>query len=408
MPTCRLSVRRLAVSTSAALALAAMPSTVAALPTSSGQSKPVTPGTWSDPRMEAQAPLVAAADRIQALAAGPGWDGFAGVGVDHVARSVVVFTAGDPPSTVDTVANGVRVEVKRVPYSLARLDAEARRIARQNPKVVTQVGPLPDFTGLSVAVGSTALLRTARTSIRSDLKITWTVRRAPARAFWRWDDSSPFFGGAAIDRLTNPITRTYAYCTTGFAARKSSGQEAMITARHCGTNVDWRTPVGDRFVGRTEGGNAALDATVMTGADYSPAIYVGTWDSSLARTVVGAGNPAQNSWVFPSGSFSGAWVVQVRQVNQYANVEGQLTGPGFFTEDSSRRGVVGNGDSGGPVAQGATTTTVTARGIIDAIDLRAEAPCLGRTDSGRRCAWRAFHVNIAQVLSGLGLTIQTG
>ena len=51
--------------------------------------------------------------------------------------------------------------------------------------------------------------------------------------------------------------------------------------------------------------------------------------------------------------------------------------------------------------------TVTARGIIDAIDLTTQVPCKGRTD-GRRCAWRAFHVNISQVLSGLGLTIQTG
>lgn len=218
--------------------------------------------------------------------------------------------------------------------------------------MVTETGPLPDFTGLSVAVGSKALLRVASTSIKSDVKLVRTVRRAPVHAFWRWDDTSPFFGGAAIDRLTNPVTRTYPYCATGFAARKSNGQEAMITARHCGTSVDWRTPVGDRLVGRSEGGNAGLDATVMTGADYSPSIYVGAWDSSLSRPVVGAGNPAANSYVFPSGSFSGAWVVQVRQVNVYANVDGRTTGPGFFTEDSSRRGVVGNGDSGGPTAQG--------------------------------------------------------
>lgn len=83
MPTRRLSVRRLSISTAAALALttfAAMRSAAAASPASPNPSKPMTPGAWSDPRMEAQAPLVAAADRIQALAATPGWGGFAGVG----------------------------------------------------------------------------------------------------------------------------------------------------------------------------------------------------------------------------------------------------------------------------------------------------------------------------------------
>ncbi|MEV0678616.1 hypothetical protein AB0I60_19070 [Actinosynnema sp. NPDC050436] len=75
--------------------------------------------------------------------------------------------------------------------------------------------------------------------------------------------------------------------------RKNNGQEAILTAEHCGTDWDWNTPDGDRLVGRSEGGRADLDTTVLTGPGYGSAICVGPWDAETtsARPVVGAGNP---------------------------------------------------------------------------------------------------------------------
>lgn len=151
-----------------------------------------------------------------------------------------------------------------------------------------------------------------------------------------------------------------------------------------------------------------LDATVLTGGDYSPVIYVGDYQSDVTRQVVGAGNPAQDSWVFPSGSWSGASVVQVTLVNQYVNLDGQTVGPGFFTEHPNRVASVGKGDSGGPVAQGtAAITTVNARGMISAIDRNTEGPCQGLVTSGRVCGWRAYHVNITQIANALNFTVMT-
>lgn len=173
-------------------------------------------------------------------------------------------------------------------------------------------------------------------------------------------------------------------------------------------NTDWRTPIGNRPVGRTASGNANLDAIVLLGSRYSGIIYVGGPRSNVGRTVVGVGNPALNSFVFASGSWSGAHVLQVHLLNQFINLEGQTVGPGFFTFDLEGDGSVGNGDSGGPVAQAAADPiTVNARGMIDAIDLNFETECEGIVADERRCASRAFHVNIGQIATGLGIMIKT-
>jgi streptogrisin D len=396
-----------------ALAVPAIQASAASTSDAAAGKKIISSDARLTPQERAQAPLVEAADQLQRLVTERGLTGFAGIGIRLGDRSLVLSWKGDVPAALTATLAQLRqhlsVVVAPVRYSLADLDREARRIARKHPRMVTEVGPLPDLAGLRVAVKSRAALPAARQTITSAIPLTMTVKPPARPAFWRWDDAPPFWGGAAIDHLDNAILRTYRYCTTAFAARKSGGQEAIITARHCGTNMDWRTPVSDRFVGHTEGGNAGLDANVLTGSDYSPVIYVGTWDSNVGRTVVGAGNPAQGSYVIPSGSWSGASVVRVTLVNQYINLDGQIVGPGFWTEEQSHVATVGQGDSGGPVAQAAaTTTTVNARGMIDAIDNNTIGTCTGRTSSGRKCAWRAFHVNIGNIASGLGLTIQTG
>jgi streptogrisin D len=410
-----------------AACLALIVSTVAAWPARASGSPvpPAGPESASDsPRIvdgagtlteveQAQLPLVEAADEIQALVDKHGLAGFAGVAIDLQRRSVTLSWKGELPRVLATELRRIRadvdVEVVPVPYSLAELDHEARRIAREHSGVVAEVGPTPDFRGLRVAVKADLAAPAATAAadgIRSHIPLTFDGTSRPERAM-RWDDISPFWGGNAIDRLVNPILRTYVYCTTAFAGRRPNGQEVLITARHCGTNKEWRTPLGDRLVGTTENGAASLDATVLTGGDYSPLIYVGNYQSIVGRVVVGAGNPAQYSWVFPSGSWSGASVVQVTLVNQYVVLDGQVIGPGFFTEHPDQVASVGEGDSGGPVAQAADLTTVNARGMISAVDRNTEGPCQGLVVTGRVCAWRAYHVNITQIANALNFTVMT-
>lgn len=144
-------------------------------------------------------------------------------------------------------------------------------------------------------------------------------------------------------------------------------------------------------MGSTALGNAGLDAIVLLGDEYNSIIYVGGVRSNIGRTVVGVGNPALNSFVFASGALSGAsTALEVTIVNRFENIGGQTIGPGFWTEDPTQRGSVGNGDSGGPVAQAADLVTVNARGMIDAIDLGSEVEC-------ERCRCREAQMFVASV-----------
>ncbi|MDT0491888.1 hypothetical protein RM717_15365 [Streptomyces griseus] len=283
--------------------------------------------------------------------------GFTGLTV--APHAVTLHWKGEVParitSAIDTAT--VPVNVKAAPFSLAELDAAAR------------------------AVGAS-----------------------------RWDDTAPFWGGNAIDRLVDPIFRTYAYCTTAFPVRRSNGSEALLTAEHCGANKKWNTPYGDRLVGNSNGGSKPLDAMLLTGSTYGNAIFVGDHNSNQGVLVGGAANPAVSSYIFASGSFSGASVLRVQSVNQYlANSEGVLVGPGFWAINEEGDASVGEGDSGGPVAgTHSNPQRVTARGLISHISTGSYlGSCVGVVHDGRLCSTRSFHVNIGAITSGLSVTVKT-
>lgn len=375
--------------------------------------KHVSQAPFEDPRLMRQTRLTDAADRILSLTNDRAFGGLGGTMIDHDAGTVVVFWNGSVPNEMARLVQnirgqGTRVEMREAPHSYTELDAEARRIAGLDASDtgvhVTGAGILQDYSGIEVSVAPEDL-DAAPAAIDSPFKLEFKAM-PEVQTVGRWDDVSPFWGGAAIDHNTGLLS--YAYCTTAFATKRSTGVEAMITARHCGTDWDWFTPNNDQFVGHTANGSASLDATVLTGANYGPQIYAGGVDNSVGRWIVGANNPADESYVFASGSWSGAHTLRVKDVGAYANVDGTVVGPGFWTKDEELDGSVGQGDSGGPTA-GASSgsyTDVIGRGMIDAIDPNTQKPCLGVQSSGRQCAYRAFHVNIQAILNGLNLTIQ--
>lgn len=74
----------------------------------------------------------------------------------------------------------------------------------------------------------------ARAAIRDSTSVPLSFKTGQPAEFAvdRWDDISPFWGG-------NAITNGSSICTTAFAARTvATNADALVTARHCGTNSD--------------------------------------------------------------------------------------------------------------------------------------------------------------------------
>ena len=68
----------------------------------------------------------------------------------------------------------------------------------------------------------------------------------------------------------------------------ASDEEGMLTAAHCQYDWDYYTPDGDRLVGTlTNPFLCTYDAGTLKGKSYGGNIFVGSWDSSHGKTVLG-------------------------------------------------------------------------------------------------------------------------
>ena len=381
---------------------------------------PVTDDPLEDPRLVEQRPLLEAADSLDAIAEDREIGRFLSVRIDHERGGITVFV--HDKAIKDAVFNSalreielsddIPVLIRFTEYTADELDAEARRILDLDPTQidgvrVTAAGPTENYDGVIVSVDPADLSK-AEQSIQSQYPLSFEGM-ALSEPIGRWDDVPPFWAGAGADRVAD---NGYEYCTPGFSAFRPGGEEVMIFPRHCGAG-NWYTPSSDRFLGETSGAtSAATDSKMLRLANYGPAMWTGPWgNTGTGRFVSGARNPADESFVLISGSQSGGHVVKVRQVGQYIDmpVGNGLTvrvGPGFWTVDQEGDGSAGNGDSGGPVATSNSSGYMIARGMMDTVDLRQEAPCEGRRAINRRCSARSFSVNIRAVLDAHDLTIQ--
>lgn len=377
-----------------------------------------------DPRMVKQMPLADASHQIHQLWQEADLEGFTGVSLDNDEGEVILYWKGQVPSKMNTLINSLQttvpVRVVSSSYSLEELLVESKRLVELETAAnvkVTQAGPLSDFSGIRVGVetiedhdrAQAEKMDAVRQAVASDFPLEFRVASEARSLRDRWDDASPFYGGAAIDHLDQLFPPKYGYCSTGFAVTTDSGTEGMLTAAHCKYGWDYYTPEGDLEVGTVS--NPFLctyDAGTLIGGSYSPRIYVGPWeDSSQSKSVVGWEYPAVNQYVFLSGSSSGEHIVKVESTGQYVDgdCDPWATGPGFWTVDEEGDGSAGTGDSGGPVFRYDSPTTVKGLGIISAGDVGDnEADCEGR--SGRICASRVFHMNLGSILGELDLTLQ--
>jgi hypothetical protein len=200
-----------------------------------------------------------------------------------------------------------------------------------------------------------------------------------------------------------------ARCSTGFAALDSSNNSHMVTAEHCGVDKDWRTPIGHAAIGRSHAGVGHMDIMLVSGTAYSGVTYTGTYNNNIADPVVGTSEAVLGQQACPSGGYSGRDCrTTIGAVGVYIVLNGRTVGPAYRTDHNEGVASVGEGDSGGPVFSWATGSSVYAQGIVSAISTNHLGACQGFAPAGRRCATRAYHMNLRRALIEVDLDIRLG
>lgn len=142
-----------------------------------------TPDWEIDPRMATQLPLVDASDQIHQLWREKQLPNYAGIRLDNHRSTVVLYWKGPlSPEMADLVESlrvNVLIEVADSPYSLSEFQQEAKRLVELDPAAtgvnITEAGPLPDCSGLRVAVESAEQLDLAQQVIQSPIRLEFTV-----------------------------------------------------------------------------------------------------------------------------------------------------------------------------------------------------------------------------------------
>ncbi|MET9440243.1 hypothetical protein [Streptomyces sp. NPDC006610] len=173
------------------------------------------------------------------------------------------------------------------------------------------------------------------------------VRRAPpAKPLSRWNDTSPFYAGAAL----GPASGSLAQCTSGIPAISTwDGRQWLVTAGHCynvGTHVH---AAGGNYIGQVKYKRADLDSAFIEAPTYRR-----TWDGTDAtgysRYLNGVRNVAVGDFTCQLG-YNSKVVCNIRTVyagNVSWNVNGTTVWGSYGVPHYG--GVVGRGgDSGGPV-----------------------------------------------------------
>lgn len=342
--------------------------------------------------------------------------GLAGSVFEPDGRTVRLYWAGPQPTALRQFtarAQAADIAITSVPYNQEQIVKRSRALIKAAKKRNIPIGAVSstaDFRGLLADVdpSATAEQRAALQELGADEIREGSATMVPLA---RYSDTSPFWAGAAIqERGANPL------CSTGFAARTSSGTVGMVTAYHCGTNTDWTTPTvfgyPERTVGRSNAGHLNTDSALITGGAYSAFMYRGDWASNTGRQISSIGNASVNQKVCSGGGLSGE---VCNATVDTVNVTGPNgAGPGYFAKTSSSSvPLAGQGDSGGPgFAVAASTNNITILGIVSSAYATEKATdCTGGTSNpwnnsvpARLCFFRVHFVNAKAIESALGVT----
>jgi hypothetical protein len=360
-----------------------------------------------DPVMQAQAPLLAASNAIDALVESAHLTGYSGAVIEPTNDALDLYWNGPVPSQVARLIQGLPVRLLAAPYSLAELDSEQRRLMSVYP-AIEETGVLADFSGITVtadpAMSALPIVSTIKTSVNY-------VHKSYVPLAGRFYDTHPFWGGDAILSSTT-------YCSFGFEiAHNGDNTSGVTTANHCGEGVAWKTYYGGTSVGASVTCNPvtvceSVDAVPVTlghalpNSDYQPYIYYGAWNATTGSPVIASANPVLNANVCTNGAYTGTSCSTntVTAVNQYEIIDGVQAGPGFWITKTNHADLAGNGDSGGGIVTfGTNFSSATAYGEINLADTTTGTTCSGAPNiPNRACFYRIFSVNFNSILSTLG------
>ncbi|MET8281465.1 hypothetical protein [Micromonospora sp. NPDC005174] len=357
--------------------------------------------SWSE-LLQLQQRMNTAAAQITNAAQRSANSGFAGIVADPATRHLQVYWKGEPPARL--VANAratVATTVLPAAYSQRELMAAADKLRATAGDKITTVGPRADGAGLLVGTQSGLLGATALAGV--PVTVQTGVAAAPAT---RWDDSPPWWGGAAWRN-----TSTGGGCSTGFGVF-AGGVSRVLSAAHCANlNVVAADPTG-QTIGTVISRNVSSDTLLISGSGGGRVFNnstdaAGAVVSEFSNQVIGAQASQVGNWVCSSGAYSGTRCsIQVKARNLCINVRdfGTVCGQ-VQAENTTHTNGVGQGDSGGPVeiVNAANTLQVWATGTNTAIDdTNTTTACTGYVNAGRVCAWRFYYEDIFSGMAGVG------
>jgi hypothetical protein len=349
--------------------------------------------------------------------------GYAGSAFAPDGKTVRLYWAGALPAELRQLASRERgaasLSVVTVPYDQEQIVARARALikaAKRQGIPIGAVSSTADLRGLHADVDPSTT-EEQRAELRR-LGAAEITEAGPMVPLARYSDSRPFWGGAVIE-TPGPVSGNFVHCSTGFAARTSSGTVGIVTNQHCGGNRDWTTPtvlgLSSVPVGRSNAGHAATDSMLITGQTYSAFVYRGDWSSGTGRQVSTIGTASIDQKVCAGGGMSGE--VCNATVHRINVVGPNGAGPGYFARTSSSSVPLGGqGDSGSPgFAVSTATGNITLLGILTSAFLTDKATdCPGGTSNpwnnsvpARMCFYNIHFVNVGAIEPALGVTAMT-
>lgn len=323
-------------------------------------------------RLHAQLTAHAAADQINAVAAGQA--GFTGLELHD--GSVRLYYKGTPPTSVLAAVGTARatapVEVRQATYALSELRVAASRMTahmRTHPGGPAHRVSVPvDGSALEVGVDPAAA-RSAAAALPDVGVAVETVAQDRVRPSGRFDDTAPFYGGGAIRSWEDY------QCSAGFSVTKNN-RTYLLTAGHCGyVGQQWSNGATRsdlvRSVGTAVEENVSQDLLLIDTWAY-PYVFTGTNSSGAVGRVIRAETVYTGEELCSSAAFT-TWLcghlVYDAGNTSYCATDHWGTWECYTglvasqQEDGAQAGRPG--DSGGPVVL-PTPQGIVAKGTISA------------------------------------------
>jgi hypothetical protein len=360
--------------------------------------------------------------------------GYAEMYSHPAAKSVDIYWAGEIPrlldEMLDRVPDGFNAQVVKADFDMNALSAAASRVVQTSladpsatAGVISRVAPAEDRSGLNVFMSNESTSKFEPSNVERMIAIVERLSDLPVvDVFWedpvtptgsRNDDASPWRGGA-LTAYQNW------YCTTGVGVtRDDTGDEFLLTARHCALNpgmTDYGSAdsvvdfAGDALGEWRSGWGKPTTDTIRVrpySANVQSRIYVGAPGSTATLPVHGTNGSIQGNFVCQSGANTGQRCdLEIEIPGQAVPVLGTaLVGARFAHRVSGVTQAVKGGDSGGPVYALTSGGEAQIKGIISAG--RGDTECYNQLHPvGGDCHATLVYVQLNSALAAQGSSLK--